>query len=151
MRQVYESEDVPRFLDKAGVEMLKLARDNYRALGSGWAVEAGDEVYLFPWRGDRVLHTLRLQLAANFPGIAREQAWLHLKGAEAEEVLGVVRRLVDAGPASALDLAARMRHVGTEKWDRYLPQELLWAEYANNRLDVQGAWETMAEWVRMGL
>ncbi|HEY4002531.1 MAG TPA: DEAD/DEAH box helicase [Candidatus Xenobia bacterium] len=151
MRQVYESDDIPRFLDKAGVDKLKVARETYRVLGSSWAVDVGDEVYLFPWRGDRVLHTLRLQLAASFPSIAREQAWLHLKGAEAEEVLGVVQRLAESGPASALDMASRLRNVGTEKWSRYLPQELLWAEYADRRLDVQGAWETLAGWARLGL
>lgn len=148
MRDLYRTDSLPRFLDDAGTAGLEAARHTWQTLDLDrqGLVQYGNDVLLFPWRGDRVVHTLRLQLSQNFPAIARDRAWLRIRGVDVEEVRGVVDRLAAAGPASGLELASWVRNVWSEKWDRYLPQELLWVEYAHKRLDPQGAWETLKAW-----
>ena len=42
--------------------------------------------------------------------------------------------------ADPLQLASWVQNVASEKWDRTLPRELLWTEYAQKRLDPFGAW-----------
>jgi ATP-dependent Lhr-like helicase len=60
MREVYEGTTVPVYLDTTGVRFLKEGRASYRQLRLDRSplLQIGNDVIIFPWRGDIVLNKL---------------------------------------------------------------------------------------------
>ena len=67
MLRLYSSTSVPVYLDTMAKELLLEGRRTFErwGLSDHCVVEKGGLLYLFPWRGDRVLHTLALQLTTH--------------------------------------------------------------------------------------
>jgi len=141
MRTVYSSDAIPRYLDARAQDLLAEGRATFQRLGLAGRsiVSAGRDVYLFPWSGDAVVHTLALALKAG--GLEAEMLGAVLKVAATQaEVETVLRALVAAGPARAEALTAEVANMALEKHDGFVPPELLACDYAARHLDVQGAW-----------
>src|SRR5439155_22684565 len=66
MRALYQSTEVPRYLDGTARTLLKERREAFHRFGPasqsifGW----GNETLPFPWRGDRIMNTLLVTLAS---------------------------------------------------------------------------------------
>lgn len=141
MRRVFQSEEIPIYLDRTARELLVEGRGAYRSLGleSTQVLRHGDDVHLFPWEGDRV-HAALAQvlrhrgLDASFDGVV-----VLVRGATLESVRQELRSAGGGPPIDPAELAATVENVAVSKHDRYLPVELLRAEYAAGHLDVEGA------------
>jgi ATP-dependent Lhr-like helicase len=141
MRTVYAGDTLPRYLDARAQDLLAEGRAAFQRLGLGERsiVSAGREVYLFPWSGDAVVHTLGLSLRAR--GFEAEVLGPVLKVTGTQvEVEAALRVLVAAGPGRAEALTAEVANMALEKHDGFVPPELLARDYAARHLDVQGAW-----------
>lgn len=147
MRAVYLANDVPTFLDAEAAGLLAEGREAFRRMRLGERAFApwGRDTLWFPWAGDRVLHTLALQLgacgfAADVEGVA-----LLVEGIPPEELAGVLRALARAGEADARTLARGVGNKQVEKHHRWLSEDLLAADVAAARLDTAGALRAMRE------
>lgn len=145
MEELYVGEVVPPYLDEKAQILLAEGRSMFAQLELhrrdvvGW----GRESVIFPWRGDRVLETLRVAL--HHAGVEADREGPAIV-ADAPEDL--VRRVLDGlaatAPPDPLDLAATVPDKREEKWDDVLSPALLDQAYAARALDVGGAWE----WLR---
>ena len=66
MLRIFSSSTVPVYLDATARELLSEGRNAFARwrLSEQSLVEQGDGTLLFPWRGDRVLGTLALQVVS---------------------------------------------------------------------------------------
>ncbi|MDB4873359.1 MAG: hypothetical protein JWL97_4363, partial [Gemmatimonadales bacterium] len=145
MRLVYESTDIPIYLDATAQRLLAEARDTYRRLGLaknpivGW----GNDTLLFPFRGDTVMSALGLALHQR--GIRHEQDGLALclEHTNPEQLTDLLTELAAAPPPDSNELAALVPDKIIDKYDEMLGEQLLTLAYAKRKLDVAGAWETL--------
>jgi ATP-dependent Lhr-like helicase len=144
MKTVYESADVPTFLDPAARALLQEGRDTYARLDLAHRtfVEDGGGVVFFCWRGDRVMDTLLLQLQSRGLGVERDGVALTVSGITADGLAAHVRALAAADqPADPVALARTVANKVVEKHHPLLSEDLLALDYASERLDAQGAWQ----------
>ena len=159
MATVYESDETPAWLDPRARELLTEGRAAWRRfrLGESTVLERDSGVLLFPWTGDRALHTVALALRR--AGIARISVWgpaIQVEGggrppgsgespvgrrrAGLSEVGAAVRNLLAQQKPNASDLAATVTNPRIDKWDWVLDRTLSLEAAGARLLDVEGAW-----------
>ena len=143
MRQLFESSDVPSFLDEVAKRFLAEGRANYveRNLVNDFVVDQGREVVLLTWLGDNANEALACLLRrrgyttnAVGPGIAVLKS-----DADTE---GIVDALIDVAvdePPPLDMLLADVSNLQREKWDWALPDGLLRKAYASLYLNIEEA------------
>jgi len=143
MRQMFESSDVPPFLDEVARRLLAEGRANYaeRNLANDFVVDQGREVVLLTWLGDAANEALACLL--------RRRGYLANAAGPGIEVVkrdsgieGIVDALIDAAvdELPPLDmLLADVRNLQREKWDWALPDTLLRKAYASLYLNIEEA------------
>jgi ATP-dependent Lhr-like helicase len=146
MRSVYESTEIPLFLNGRAAELLEAGRSAYRhfRLANDPIFEWGDDTILFPWAGDRVLHTLVLSLRAEGLNANPEGAAILIEDAGRDDV-GAALRLVAEAPLPAIKLACMVQNKLVEKHHAFLSEDLLAADYASTLLDVSGMFRLVRE------
>ncbi len=142
MRRVYQDNDVPVFLDATGRELLAEGRMAFQrfALPDRPFLHHGRHTLLFPWAGDRVMHTLALQLRARRVAVSIEGVALLVRDTTPVDLHEHVKALADAGRPDTGMLAASVENKHTEKHHVFLSEGLLDADYASSQLDSEGAW-----------
>ena len=145
MRQVYEDNDTPVFLDAAGRELLAEGRKAFQrfALRGRPFLHHGRYTLLFPWAGDRIMNTMALQLRARQLAVAIEGMALLVRDTTPVELQEHIQALADAGPPDTGMLATSVENKRTEKHHVFLSDDLLDADYASSQLDSEGAWRTV--------
>ncbi len=147
MRALYQSEEIPRYLDDTARALLGEGREAFRRFGHaehaifGW----GNETLLFPWRGDRIMNTLLVTLASQGLNVGQDGVCLTVKGTTPTRLWALIRELAAAPQPDPLALADSVRTKARDKYDRYLGEDLLNQAYAARALDVPAAWATLAE------
>lgn len=144
MLEIYRGQEEPRHLDLPARLALRGARAAFGALGlhSRSLVGRGATTHLFPWAGDRVGHTVALQLEQAGVRASSRGLFVQVESGR-DHVVGIVQRLAMDSPADALELAMRAGPPKTEKHHRLLSRDLLAVDYASRALDVDGAHEAL--------
>jgi ATP-dependent helicase Lhr and Lhr-like helicase len=147
MRQLYESSEVPQYLDDRVVELLEQGRRAYRQLGldRGSVVRFDGKCLLALWTGDRELATLERWIDLVRPGFDASPATIGLivQGSE-QDAAQLLRSLPHDVPPTAAELARGIANKESAKYDRYLPEDLLLDECASRRIDVASAQRDLA-------
>jgi ATP-dependent Lhr-like helicase len=147
MRALYQSQEIPRYLDSTARTLLSEGREAFRRFGHadraifGW----GNETLLFPWRGDRIMNTLLVTLASQGLNVGQDGVCLTVKGTTPTGLWTLIRELAAASQPDPLVLADSVRAKARDKYDRYLGEELLNLAYAARALDIPAAWATLAD------
>lgn len=143
MKAVYESADVPPFLDPMARTLLQEGREAYtvRRLTHTPFVEYSSNLALFCWAGDRALDTLLVQLRDRDLPVERDGIAIIVNGISADALIPHLRAMAAQGPADAADLAATVANKLIEKHHPFLSEKLLSLDYASCRLDPEGAWQ----------
>ena len=141
MHRIYSSATVPVYLDATAKELLTEGRDTFARWELGRSRMVGSEgcVFLFPWRGDRVLHTLALQLNALELSAGTEGIVVSVRDAKPKQVAGALGQVARGAVAEGTALAALAANQVEEKYDWALTPELRSADYASRHLDERGA------------
>jgi ATP-dependent Lhr-like helicase len=144
MLAVYQSVEVPIFLDPKARDLLEEGRTNFVRLGlyEKAMLDCAGDTIVFTWAGDRVMNTLVAELVARGLEACRDGVAIAVRGTNAERLRGELRRMTEAGPADAVALARTVRNKHAEKYDGFLGEELLALDYAKRSLDVEGAHRT---------
>jgi ATP-dependent Lhr-like helicase len=146
MLAVYRSGEVPAYLDERGAELLGEGRAAFREAGlaSTSLIPSGRDVLVFPWRGDRVMGTLALQLVDQGFTVSQDGVALLVLGTGRDDVMAALRRMRAASP-DPVALARRAANKVQHKYDEFLSEELLAMDFAARRLDVRGALASLEE------
>jgi ATP-dependent Lhr-like helicase len=147
MRALYQSEEVPRYLDTTARTLLDEGREAFRRFGhaSQSIFDWGNETLLFPWRGDRIMNTLLVTFASQGLHVGQDGVCLTVKGITPTGLWNLIRELAVAPQPDAPALAETVRAKARDKYDRYLGEELLNLAYAARALDVPAAWAALAD------
>ncbi|MDP2606205.1 MAG: DEAD/DEAH box helicase [Deltaproteobacteria bacterium] len=145
MRAVYESADVPPFLDPNARALLQEGREAYARyrLKQVPLIEYATNVALFCWAGDRVLDTLLVQLRDHDLPVERDGVAVIVNDISADALIPHLRALAAQGPADAAELADTVANKLVEKHHIFLSEELLSIDFASSRLDSEGAWQAI--------
>ncbi|RKT54438.1 DEAD/DEAH box helicase [Saccharothrix australiensis] len=147
MREVYESDDVPGYLDATAQRLLDEGRATYRRLGLATtpALAAGDSTIVFPWRGDRILDTLVAWLTVAGVEAVRDGVALTVLKCTPAQLRAVCRQVLLEDRTTAEDVAAALPDTVVDKYDAHLGDDLRIRAYAAGHLDMAGARATLAE------
>ena len=147
MHRIYASRTVPVYLDATAKELLSEGRDTFRRwhLSQDRTVDREGSLLLFPWRGDRVLHTLSLQL--NFLGLSTwvEGVAIGLRQTAPSEVAEALQRIASGEVVYETALAELAVNQNEEKYDWALTAELRSVGYASRHFDEPGARDAAKE------
>jgi ATP-dependent Lhr-like helicase len=145
MRSLYESAEVPAYLNQTAQTLLDEGRDSYRRLllSQRQLVDWGHDTLLFCWRGDRILNTLSVAFADQGLHVGLDGVSLHFEDASLDQVADTIGLLASTEEPDPVALAASVQTKERDKYDGYLSDDLLAHAYAASSLDVPGAWDTL--------
>ncbi|MCY4372050.1 MAG: DEAD/DEAH box helicase [bacterium] len=146
MVAVYRSSDIPAWLDPNAQRLLSEGRAAFHRFGlDGASVLAGDsEVLLFPWKGDRSLHTAALALSVQGVSATAEGPAIQIARTCIRDLEATIRDLLDGPRPAPADLAAAIENPEIDKWDWVLDKTLACESVGARVLDVEGAWALLA-------
>jgi ATP-dependent Lhr-like helicase len=141
MRAILYGEEQFAYLDQVAARMLRQARDAYAELrlDERAVLRDGEDVLVLSWTGDRELGTLA-QLLVN-EGLDATVDGMALRIADSTEslVLLSVQAIARHEPPTEIELARQVQNKIVAKYDSWLGDELLSAEYATTHLDCASA------------
>ncbi|EKD37903.1 MAG: hypothetical protein ACD_75C00946G0001 [uncultured bacterium] len=142
MFAVYSEKSVPVFLDVQAKKLLAEARDNFNRfdLANTRVLAQGRTTYLYCWMGDRVMDTLAAMLSAKGMKAANKGIAIAVTNASPDEVQKCLRALQKEGVPDVYELARSVANKAIEKYDLFLTDELLSADFAVSKLDADGAY-----------
>lgn len=142
MRSVLAAAPVPRYLSTAAVSLLREARAAYARykLAEHMTVRDGPDTVLFPWAGSRVTQTLAAQLTSAGLEASDDGLVITVLKADPGQVRERLKAVAEAGPADPVSLALRVANKKASKYDDWIEDGLLSADYACRALDCPGAW-----------
>jgi ATP-dependent Lhr-like helicase len=137
MRTTLAETDVPVFLDGAGRELLEEGRSAYFDLGLDRtaALQSGRDCALFPWVGSTKLDTFALALMSRGFEASVSGHIIEVTNCNSSDVLSTLREIAASPHPAGDELAEHAAKLHREKYDHFLPDELLKAALAKERLD----------------
>jgi len=147
MLAVYSDPEMPAFLDSKACELLLEGRDNFHRfrLHERSVMRCGSDSLLFLWAGDRVVDTIAVQLQALGFSVMNQGLALQIADIEPRLLLRRLGEIIAQGPPDPVVLAESVSNKLSEKYDGFLPDDLLCEDYGCSRLDAHGAWETLKQ------
>jgi len=141
MQAVYESTDMPAYLNTGAQELLLQARRTYVRLGLDETpiVRDGRDTIVFLCRGDRITTTVAIALVDNGLGVATQGPVLLARDVSPSDVREHLAALARKAPLDVERLATTVTNKQGEKYDWALDDALLSADYASRALDGEGA------------
>jgi ATP-dependent Lhr-like helicase len=145
MYKLYCESKVPAFLDKGAVGLLREGREHFSTyrLAETRIIPFDGDSLLFLWAGDLVANTLLVQLQAlGFYGMSFGVGLL-VEDVQPEQLRSRLTALSSRPPESPETLAATVPNRIVDRYDGFLPDELLSLNYASGELDVAQAWDVL--------
>lgn len=140
MRRLYETGEIPAYLDQTAQQLLLEGRTAYRRLrlNATPIVPWGDETILFPWAGDRVMNTLSVMLSAHGIATSLDGIALTCTHTSPPHLRAALKDLSTSELPEATTLAQSVSVKAQDKHDKYLSEDLLNIGYAAKNLDLPG-------------
>lgn len=145
MFAVYSETSIPVFLDARARELLVEARENFHRYGlvKKTMLPQGSATYLFCWKGDRVQDTLAAMLRSKGLRAVNEGVVVVIANTSPDDIMNCLQELLREGVPDAYELAKTVANKECEKYDLFLTDELLSADYAVSKLDAEGAFRLL--------
>lgn len=136
MRRVYESREVPAFLDDKARALLGEGRRTYEKLGLRQAgvIEDDGTTYLLPWAGTRACGTLALALKERGIAASARGILIEIERTPLPAVNDTLKDIANAPEPDGERLASNVANLLREKYDRFLSRPLLAKGFARDRL-----------------
>ena len=125
---------VAQALFKEGADFFKTAK-----LESTYFLQHGNTAVVLPWAGDKVVNTLVAVLIHKGFGAGAFAGIIEVENTLIDHVIGALKSFRDDKTISAIDLADAIAEKTIDKFDEYLPQEILAQGYAARTFDVEKA------------
>jgi ATP-dependent Lhr-like helicase len=127
MRHVYESDDVPAYLDEPAKALLLQARDAYRRadLARVNVLDTGSAVHLFPWVGSAATSVIAVALATLGVSAETNDLSVVLAGVGMDEANKALAKLASTAPEDLSQIEENALGLCNAKYDKYVPDHLL--------------------------
>lgn len=145
MFAIYTEKSMPIYLDAQAKELLGEAREAFErfALSNKRILDQGSETYLFCWLGDRVMDTLVAMLSSKGLIAVNYGIAIEIPRVSPNELQNCLGDLLTEGIPNTYELARSVANKATEKYDNFLTDELLSADYAASKFDAKGAFNAL--------
>lgn len=116
-------------------------------LENDWIVEKGDHVNIIPWTGDKIVNTMMIILSRNgfianaFAGV------IEVENSKKEDLIKFFKEFVNSDLPTDADLAMVIEDKNVEKFDSFLPKELLNEGYGRRTFDINST----IKWIKESL
>lgn len=129
------------FGDVVAQSLFREAVDFFQSanLKSTHFIQHGNTVVILPWAGDKVVNTLVAVLINKGFGAGAFAGVIEVEKAFIDDVIEALKSFQNDETVSAIDLAEAIAEKAIDKFDEYLPQELLTQGYAAKAFDVEKA------------
>ncbi len=150
MLRLYETAEVPAYLDQKAQQLLAEGRTAYvrLRLDNDSILPWGDDTVLFPWVDDRAMNTLAVLLSIHGIPTGLDGIALSCSNTSPAELNTVLKDLSTKDTPDPATLARSVAVKGQDKHDKYLSEELLNATYAAKNLDIPGMKEAISRLTR---
>jgi ATP-dependent Lhr-like helicase len=147
MKRLYRSSDMPPFLDQRAATFLREGREQFAKyqLDSDRIVAHEGDSLLFLWAGDLVANTLLVQLQALGYSAFSFGVGISVEGVEPDTLRGRLREIVSSGIADPALLSDSVPNREIDRYDCYLPPDLLSLNHASAELDTVATWQVLTE------
>lgn len=147
MKLIYESESMRPWLSKAAQEFIAIGRSTYRRLGleESSVVFGGDEISVFPWRGDRAMFSASMILDSAGIKSSLESVTLTVQNVDAKELSEAITDLLTSKPLDPKEVLAETDNLENEKWDWALSHELLIDSASVRSLDLESGYSILSD------
>ena len=137
MRSTLASNDVPVFLDAVARELLSEGRSTFIDIGLDRiaTLQSGTDCALFPWVGSTKLDTFALALMSRGFEASASGHIIEVANCKSSDIATTLMEIAAAPPPAGSDLAEHAAKLHREKYDHFLPEELLKTALAKERLD----------------
>jgi ATP-dependent Lhr-like helicase len=127
MRRVYESDDVPAYLDEPAKALLLQARDTYcrTDLAHVNILDTGSCVHLFPWVGSATASVLAIALASLGLPAETTDLTVYLPGTGMNAVRQALAKLAGSMPTDLARIEKNALGLCNAKYDEFAPGHLL--------------------------
>ncbi len=127
MRRVYESDDVPEYLNEPAKALLVQARDAYRRSGLERVnvLDTGTATHLFPWLGSAATSVIAVSLAKLGVRAAPNGLGVSIPGIGIERAMDVLVKLAAFTSEDLAQIEENALGLCTAKYDKYVPEALL--------------------------
>ena len=105
------------------------------------AVRFQDGVYIFPWKGDKIMYTIVQILRAYGIKARKIGSYIFASNITTIQYKDTVNIINNSPAPSEEKLAARISNLEHDKFDKYLTKELQCIQYGYRNFDVSGAME----------
>ena len=141
VRDCYESEHVPIFLDDTAREHLRQGRATYFDCGLDRRLHwgAGGSTTFVVWEGDRICFTIQLLLMRAGLSVDVVGPVFTVRKVDPHELVDILKGVLASGLPDPIDLASTLEGKAKEKHDWLLDEPLLNATCSVGVLDVEGA------------
>ncbi|MFF1880780.1 DEAD/DEAH box helicase [Pseudarthrobacter sp. NPDC058196] len=142
MKQLYETLDVPIYLDETARALFQEGRAAYDRLGlrESPLISWGDDTILVPWVGDRTMNTLHVLFSSESYESTLDGVGMTLRKTSLEQAATLLEYLANLPTPNPSDIASNVIVKERDKHDVYLDDQLLTHSYAAAALDVETAW-----------
>lgn len=136
MQRIYQSSELPPYLDQQALQFLDEGREEFRRLGLDKAnlVEVEGDTFLFPWAGTIATGSLALALKAAGLEVSNRGTIIEVDRMSGGSVREALELLASSPPPDAVQLAMEVGGLVRQKYDAYLPDDLLALGYAVDRM-----------------
>jgi len=135
MRQIYEDNDVPVFVDPVARKLLSEARDTYQMLqlGRTQIADSNGDTLLLPWTSTTSANLLVRALRAKGFAASLKHIVISVNRARADQVKSCLEMLASGGAP----VVAGFTQTPSQRYDRFLPRELLAAALAHEQAELE--------------
>lgn len=127
------------FADRMANSLFEESLDffNRAGLSSTPLLEYGGSVYLFSWKGDKVVNTLEVLLIIKGFTVSSGAGVIEIENASTNDVLNAFKGILESELPEEKDLAKYIEDKFTEKFDEFLPYELLCKGFGRKFFDIK--------------
>ena len=137
MRVVFESEDLPLFLDRAAQVMLAEGRTAYRKFGlnRNRLLAQGSNVHVLTWLGSRINDLLAVNLAAAGLDATAHDGGVTVNDVDEGEVARLLRTIAEKPAVDASTLSEFVENLSVAKYDAFVPPAVLRSLWATRHAE----------------
>lgn len=149
MFEIYKSPEIPVYLDRRAVDLLEESRANFYRFGldKHWFLSYGQDLIVFLWRGSQVNNTLQVLLNSKNLKVLQSGFALIISNSAEKEFLNLIEEIIHDDTTNNIKLASTVANKLREKYDYYLTDNLLDAEYAARSLNIEKTKKLLMELV----
>ncbi|MGE5341619.1 MAG: helicase-related protein [Candidatus Omnitrophota bacterium] len=153
MFQLYSSEYIPVYLNEEARKLFMEGRDNFRRLKLDIfnLIKMGPNTLLFPWVGDKSINTLGVLLMSKGLKVSQAGFLLEILNITPADLLPYLEEISQRDSIDLIGLASIVKCKNQEKYDHFLTENLLCAEYAARNLNIESAQKCAASIFEKGI